>query len=102
MVWNMPGQGFWMQMLPALPAPVAAPCPFVVENDGVDARHAGAGAARFHGPDARQGAAEEAAGFGLPPGVDDDGLALAHDSLWYHFHTSGSMGSPTVVMCLKW
>src|SRR6266536_3054457 len=21
---------------------------------------------------------------------------------WYHFHTAGSIGSPTVVMCLKW
>ena len=40
-------------------------------------RAARAAGARLRRVDAGQGGAEEAAGFRLPPGVDDDGLALA-------------------------
>jgi hypothetical protein len=39
---------------------------------------AGAAASRLHRLERRQRAAEEAAGLGLPPGVGDGGLALAH------------------------
>ena len=42
-------------------------------------RHAGPGAARLHRIEGRLRAAEKAAVLGLPPGVDDDRLALADD-----------------------
>ena len=79
MVWNMPGQGFWMQMLPARLAARRDHVADVVVDDGVDARHPRPGAARFHGLDGRHGAAQEAAVLGLPPGVHDGRLALADD-----------------------
>ena len=51
---------------------------FFVKNDGMNTRHTRSGAARFHGDEARQGAAEKAAGFRLPVGIHDGGLALSH------------------------
>src|SRR2546425_2791580 len=53
--------------------------PFIVVDHRVDARDAGTRAARLHLVDSRHGAAEEAAGFGLPPGVHDYRLFLAND-----------------------
>ena len=44
---------------------------------GIDSRHPRARAARLHGIERRFGAAQEAAVLGLPPGVDDHGLAFA-------------------------
>src|SRR5206468_2785057 len=53
--------------------------PFIVVDHRVDARDAGTRAARLHLVDSRHRAAEEAAGFGLPPGVHDYRLFLAND-----------------------
>ena len=66
-------------MLPAVPLPAGDLVAVLVVDDRVDPEHAGAAAARFHRLQGRQGAAEEAAVLGLPPGVDDDGVALADD-----------------------
>src|SRR5216683_3307760 len=52
---------------------------FLVPNDRIDAEDGGTGAAGFHAVERGLGAAKEAAGFGLPPGVDDDGFAFAYD-----------------------
>ena len=38
----------------------------------------------------------DAAGFGLPPSIYDGGSGLRPTTWWYHSHTSGLMGSPTV------
>ena len=51
----------------------------IVVDHRMDAGHGGAGASRFHRLQRRQGRAQEAAGLGLPIGVDDDRLALADD-----------------------
>src|SRR6185312_3349193 len=50
---------------------------FLVEDDRVDAERGRAAGAGLHRVDAGQRRAEEAARLGLPPGVDDDRLALA-------------------------
>src|SRR5215472_13966569 len=60
----MPGQGFRMQMLPALPEPALT---------------SGPGAARLHAVDCGFRAAEKTPVLGLPPRVDDHGLALSDD-----------------------
>ena len=63
-------------MLPAWPLPgdlIAV----LVEDDRVDAERGGPAGARLHRLEGGQGAAQEPAGLGLPPGVDDDRLALA-------------------------
>src|SRR2546430_1370717 len=52
---------------------------FLVPNDWIDAEDRRTGAARLHEVERRLGAAEESAGFRLPPGVDDDCFALAND-----------------------
>src|SRR5205814_4265919 len=52
---------------------------FFVPNDRINAEDRGASAAGLHGIESRLGAAQEAPGFRLPPGVDDDGFALAND-----------------------
>ena len=62
-------------MLPALPSGYLVAV--LVVDGRVDADHRRAAAARLHRLQGRQRAAEEAAGLGLPPGVDDDRLALA-------------------------
>ena len=49
-----------------------------VPNHGIDSEHGRAGAAGLHGIESRFGGAEEAAGFRLPPGIDDDGFTFAH------------------------
>src|SRR6202000_724886 len=49
----------------------------LVEDDREEAEGRRAAGAGLGGVDAGQGGAQEAAGFRLPPGVDDDGLALA-------------------------
>src|SRR6267143_1908719 len=54
---------------------------FLVPNDRIDAEDRRTGAARLHQVECRLGAAEEASGFRLPPGVDDDRFALANDSV---------------------
>src|SRR5262249_43901924 len=51
----------------------------LVVDDWIDAEHPWPAAARLHRLKRRQGAAEEAAVLGLPPRVDDHGLALADD-----------------------
>src|SRR5215475_8680583 len=50
---------------------------FVV-NHRIDARNRRSCAAGLHRINPRLGAAEEPAILGLPPGIDDDGLALAY------------------------
>src|ERR1035438_8842564 len=50
----------------------------LVVDGRVDADHRRAATARLHRLERGQRAAEEAAGLRLPPGVDDDGLSLAH------------------------
>src|SRR5579885_623477 len=45
----------------------------------MDAKGAGAGAARLHGVYPRQRAAHEATRLGLPPCIDNDRFALAND-----------------------
>src|SRR5262249_3999634 len=50
---------------------------FVVDHRE-DAEGAGPATARLHGLQGGQGAAEEAAGLGLPPGIGDRRLALAY------------------------
>src|SRR2546430_13011823 len=52
---------------------------FFVPNDRVNAEYCGTCAAGLHGIESRLGAAEETAGFRLPPGVDDDGFAFTND-----------------------
>src|SRR5229473_4150468 len=52
---------------------------FLVPNDRIDAEDCRTGAAGLHEIEGRFGAAEEPAGFGLPPSVHDDGFALAND-----------------------
>src|SRR5207302_5660506 len=52
---------------------------FIVVDHRMDARDAGTRAARLHLVDSRHRAAEEAAGFRLPPGVHDHRLFLADD-----------------------
>ena len=64
-------------MLPALPLPLRDRLAVFVEDLGVDAERHRAAAARLHGVQGGQPGAQEAAGLGLPPGVDDDRLALA-------------------------
>src|SRR6185437_15552904 len=49
----------------------------LVVDDRVDADHRRAAAAGLHRLQRGQRAAQEAAGLGLPPGVHDDGVALA-------------------------
>src|SRR5205085_12153633 len=51
---------------------------FVVDH-GVDPEYPWAAAAGLHRLEGGQRAAKEAAVLGLPPGVDDDRFALAHD-----------------------
>src|SRR5207249_484556 len=51
----------------------------LVVDHRMDAGDRRPGAARLHRPHAGDRAAQKAAGFGLPPGVDDDRLALADD-----------------------
>ena len=79
MVWKMPGQGLRMQMLPGLAAAGLDLVAVLVVDDRVDAERRRPAAARLHRLQGGQGAAEEAAVLGLPPGVDDDRLALADD-----------------------
>ena len=62
-------------MLPARPSGTSSPV--LVVDDRVDPQRHGAAAARLHRLQGGQRGAEEAAGLGLPPGVDDDRLALA-------------------------
>src|SRR5699024_3605228 len=49
----------------------------IVVNYRLDARQGRAGTARLHVVYARYRAAQDAAGFGLPPGIHDDRLVLA-------------------------
>src|SRR5579875_894891 len=51
---------------------------FFVVDGRVDAEHARAAAAGFHGLERREGGAHEAPGLGHPPGVHDHSLPLAH------------------------
>src|SRR5882762_2026999 len=51
---------------------------FLVPNDRINSKHGGTGAAGLHEIESRLGGAKETAGFRLPPGVDDDGFALAN------------------------
>src|ERR1700730_9796777 len=53
--------------------------PFLIPNYRIDSQGGRTGAPGFHEIECRLGSAQEAAGFGLPPGVHDDRLALAHD-----------------------
>src|SRR5216683_41142 len=50
----------------------------LIPNDRINSEHCGASASGFHEIKRRLGAAKETAGFRLPPGVDDDGFALAN------------------------
>ena len=50
----------------------------LVEDLGKDPKDRGPATARLHRIERGKAAAEEAAVLGLPPGVDDDRLALAH------------------------
>ena len=77
MVWKMPGHGLRATMLPGLAAALGDRVAVLVEDREVDAERGRAAAARLHGEQAGQPGADEAAGLGLPPGVDDDRLALA-------------------------
>src|SRR5579859_1721472 len=52
---------------------------FFIPNNRINAEGGRSSTAGLHGVERRFGAAEEAAGFGLPPGVDDDRLAFADD-----------------------
>ena len=51
---------------------------FLVPNDRINSKHGWTGAAGLHEIESRLGGAKETAGFRLPPGVDDDGFALAN------------------------
>src|ERR1039457_7464250 len=51
----------------------------LVVDHGIDAEDSGAAAARFHLIERRECAAQEPAILGLPPRVDDDRFAFAHD-----------------------
>src|SRR6266481_369811 len=51
----------------------------LVEDDGIDSRYRRTGAAWLHGIERWLGAAQEAAIFGLPPGVHDHGFAFAYN-----------------------
>src|SRR6266545_2772056 len=53
---------------------------FVVDHR-IDPEHPGPAAAGLHRLQGGQGAAQEAAVLGLPSGIDDDRLALAHDTV---------------------
>ena len=68
-----------MQMLPALPEPAFTSFSVLVPDDGINAKDRRTRAAGLHGIERGLCAAEEAAGFGLPPRVDDDRFAFAHD-----------------------
>src|SRR5258708_40099508 len=49
----------------------------LIKDDGIDSGNRRTGTARLHGIERRVGAAQEAAIFGLPPGVHDHGFAFA-------------------------
>src|SRR6266511_5338291 len=68
-----------MQMLPARPerGGISFPASFI--DDRMNAGNAWPRASRFHRVKRRDRAAQEPAVFRLPPGVDDDRLALADD-----------------------
>ncbi len=50
-----------------------------VPNHWIDAEACGSRAPRLHRVESRLGGAQESAGFGLPPGVDDHGFPFADD-----------------------
>src|SRR6266705_6134139 len=50
-----------------------------VPDDRINAEDCGPSAAWLHGVESRLGAAQETAGFCLPPGIHDDGFALTND-----------------------
>src|SRR5258708_7674278 len=51
----------------------------LIKDDGIDSGNRRTGTARLHGIERRFGAAQEAAVFGLPPGVHDHSFTLADD-----------------------
>ena len=76
-VWNIAGPRVADADVARLAAALRHLVAVLVVDRRVDAEHAGAAATRLHRLQGRQGAAEEAAVLGLPPGVDDCRLALA-------------------------
>ena len=50
----------------------------IIDDDWLDAKEGPCGRTRFQGCGAGKGSDEDAAGFGLPPGVDDGAPFLAH------------------------
>src|SRR6266487_6114272 len=51
----------------------------LIPNHRINAENRGTRAAGLHGIESRFGGAEEAAGFGLPPRINDNGFAFAHN-----------------------
>src|SRR5215831_12290888 len=50
----------------------------LIVDHRMDAWHSRTSTARLHGLQRRHGAAEKTTSFSLPPGIHNDGLALAH------------------------